>query len=116
MSRPADYCHPCRGTGSAYPDRSDSELYESPCLFCVGRGKRFHPREGDRVRFIDWRAKPMRFRTGWWGMLDDAADLRATVRMRSSSSGVVRAYEASRVAVVRTAEERVADAVMGDGP
>ena len=111
MSRPADYCNLCRGTGIDASYGSTDLL----CVFCAGRKQRLHPREGDIVRFISWRAKPRRFRPGQWEVIEDAADLKAKVRLRSSSSGFVRAFEATRFAVVTTAEERVADVLMGGG-
>lgn len=111
MSRPADRCRLCRGTGVEHPALAHwSTAAELLCVLCAGRKVRLHPRRGDVVRFIFWWAKPRRYRPGQWEVVEDAADLGATVRLRSSSSGIVRDYAAARFAVVETAEERVAAA------
>lgn len=114
MSRPADRCDPCRGTGLAYPTWTGESSAVEACAWCVRRGERLHPRAGDRVRFIYRRAKPARLRVGWWVVLEDAEDMQSMVLMRAHSSGYTRRWDAWRVAVVRTSEEQVAYAVMGD--
>lgn len=114
MSRPSDRCHLCQGTGLMRPDLAHwPPAAELLCVLCAGRKVRLHPRAGDIVRFISWRAKPRRYRPGQWEVVEDAADLKAEVRLRSSSSGIVRAYGADRFAVIATSEERVARALMG---
>lgn len=55
-----------------------------------------------------------RYDRGQWGEVVTEVSLRGTVRVRNLLDGVARLVEAREWEVIKTAEERVAEELMGD--
>ncbi|HUU59557.1 MAG TPA: hypothetical protein VMZ50_08440 [Phycisphaerae bacterium] len=108
--RPQTRCSHCYGTGRVFA----SYFRVDPCPRCLGKKAVTYPRAGDLVVFWrNGRVKP--WEAVQWDVeaAPEGEDWKAMVMVRSRKSGRRREAQAFLLYVVREAEGRVADELMG---